>query len=648
MKTTVPTFNSDPTGFASYVTSVGWWVQAAQAEPGKMGVVLAMHLTGTAFQAAQSMSQADLLEATAAAPEASKAVGFPDGCEVPRGVCALISALNAAGFRFSPAEVASASLKTFEDCRRRPDERMADFVFRFDLARNKAMQHGLVTGDESTTAQILLLKADLSTEDRRKILGMLGSTTWSLDSVRQSLRLLFSADDAAALARAATFSIPIPRQTVNTANHHPLSNSSGSSDWRSAVEEVEVELRIPGEEVYVTRTVFIPKGLTKVAANGRRRPRWEPGCWNCGALDHFKQACPKPAVPGGHRGPVNGKVQYPVVDVVVPLPAWVCTHPFVPSHGVVPVGILDSACTSSVCGTTWLSWFETFLPEPGQLARVPQRVAFAFGRDVRTSNFYVNLPVWIQDTFHSLKVAVIPDDAASSERVLEPTKLPLLLSRDCHKTLRLVVDHVHDTAIRLENREINDDRCVLRGLPIQLVHSSGHLAIPLLLTSQRDHLPVYVTTSPMLARDSATLKKELTRLHRFYGHATDRLRDLIRRSGQESPQVRSLLTIIFQECEVCNSAGRSEPRPRACIPLAWDFQDCVSMDVFFIDSTPLLMLIDIGTRFCTVCVLTTGKSSASVIGALEQHWISIFGFPKAILADSAAETKSEEFLEYCA
>ena len=193
---------------------------------------------------------------------------------------------------------------------------MADFVFRFDLARNKAMQHGLATGDDRTTTQILLLKADLATEDRRKVLGMLGSTTVMVDAVRQSLCLLFSADDLAMAAsnRAATFSTPIPRQSVDVTHQYPLAASNSSSDWRGAVDEVEVELRLPGEEVFVTRSVFIPKGVTKVTANGKRRAHWEPGCWNCGSLDHFKHACPKPIVQGAHRhgaAPVNAKLQYP-------------------------------------------------------------------------------------------------------------------------------------------------------------------------------------------------------------------------------------------------------------------------------------------------------------------------------------------------
>ena len=78
-----------------------------------MGVVLAMHLTGTAFQAAQMISQANLLTATATSGDSAKTAGFPEGCEIRSGVCALITSLTAAGFRLSPAEVAFACLRNF-------------------------------------------------------------------------------------------------------------------------------------------------------------------------------------------------------------------------------------------------------------------------------------------------------------------------------------------------------------------------------------------------------------------------------------------------------------------------------------------------------------------------------------------------------
>ncbi len=57
---------------------------------------------------------------------------------VPMRVCVLITALNKAGFRQSPAEVASVTLRDFHECRRKHGNSMVDFLFRFDLARTTA------------------------------------------------------------------------------------------------------------------------------------------------------------------------------------------------------------------------------------------------------------------------------------------------------------------------------------------------------------------------------------------------------------------------------------------------------------------------------------------------------------------------------
>lgn len=68
---------------------------------------------------------------------------------------------------------------------------------------------------------------------------------------------------------------------------------------------------------------------------------------------------------------------------------------------------------------------------------------------------------------------------------------------------------------------------------------------------------------------------------------------------------------------------------------------------FWMERSPVILIIDLATRFCVGDVLRAGRSSVQVIRALESLWTSRFGFPARILSDGAGETKSREFVAYC-
>ena len=634
---TVPAFNSEATKFSDYVTNVSWWVQAAQVEPGKMGVVLAMHLSGTAFRAAQAMDQKCLVDPDPADKATLQEAGLPTSLSsgVPKGVCSLIIALNKAGFRQSPAEVSFAALREFQECRRKSGERMADFLFRFDLARTTAAKHGIETGDDATTAQLLLLKADLTAEDRRKVLGMLGSTTLTLDGVRQSIRTLFATEDD-------DFSSPGNSEVAMTATRHPLSNN-GTFDWRSCVDEVEVELRLPGEQVFATRSVFIPKSFTKTDHRSKGKKKWEPGCWTCGALDHFKSQCPKSRVQRStpqkpktvNQSEINGEFHY---DDFVLYPVWSTFSTSTPAEVALPVGYLDSACTASVCGSEWLAMYRRHLPTGCVVNEHQQRRSFSFGRDTRVSTTRVSLPIWPAGEEVRIEVSILQDG--------DGYRLPLLLSRVVHRDLGLLVDHSNSTVLQRLSYVQTGDTVTVRGRVLNVFEHSGLMALPLLCASDAaDNRHSFLVHKVC---DSGLVSK-LLHLHKFYAHPTaDRLSDLLSRAGYEvNADVRKELERITSSCTVCNMSRRPDQRPRACIPRAWDFQDCLAMDVFFVAGTAVLLVIDIATRFCLAGALPRGHSASQLIDVLESVWITRFGYPKCIAADNGAETKSAEFLAFC-
>ena len=284
-----PNFDSKPKDYGDYVTRVVWWTQSKAAEPGEMGLLLAQQLTGPAFQAVENMDQSLLVEAELVEPgitrlsttgrplddqddeddgDISIALGTPTGVLIPLGVYHLIRVLNDAGFRLSAADEAFAAHVRFQELRRGVDERMSDYIFRFDMSLAETRQHGANAGDDTTLARYLLIKADISLQDQRQAITLAGRVL-SLSAVREALRLLFATEDEQRAGsnsggtRAPATSVLATRQVA----------------LESDLVEVEMEVRFPGETAFFTRKVLLQQRKPGIKKPLTKKP-WEPGCWN--------------------------------------------------------------------------------------------------------------------------------------------------------------------------------------------------------------------------------------------------------------------------------------------------------------------------------------------------------------------------------
>jgi hypothetical protein len=108
-----------------------------------------------------------------------------------------------------------------------------------------------------------------------------------------------------------------------------------------------------------------------------------------------------------------------------------------------PVAILDSGCTLTVAGSTWISNFAVALSRLAtkqeaddvfSIAYTPSMVKLCFGRDVRTAARCAILPAWIMGHFGHIRVQVIDDVPG------EP-QLPLLLSRPDMARSKVKIDY---------------------------------------------------------------------------------------------------------------------------------------------------------------------------------------------------------------
>ena len=87
---------------------------------------------------------------------------------------------------------------------------------------------------------------------------------------------------------------------------------------------------------------------------------------------------------------------------------------------------------------------------------------------------------------------------------------------------------------------------------------------------------------------------------------------------------------------MCKWFCRAPPRPVASFPLATELNETVAMDIKFINTRPVLHLIDHATPYRRACLLSN-KKPMSVIQAVLTHWIQIFRPPIQFLTDNGGE-----------
>ena len=288
--------------------------------------------------------------------------------------------------------------------------------------------------------------------------------------------------------------------------------------------------------------------------------------------------------------------------------------------------IIDSGCTQTVCGNTWL---DTYLDTLSNKLRrstfsQPAKSHFRFGDGkLYTSDRIVTIPVQFGSQSAKLMTHVINCD------------IPLLMSRFSLKRANSHLDFLQD-------------KIMLLGEEVTLkISSSGHYCIKLINSSDRyDNTLVSQTlfTSPISSDDENSRRKVL-KLHKQFAHpSSERLKQLIQNSGVKDDKIFNLVDEISRECDICKRYRKPSPRPVVGFPLASEFNEMVAMDIKYINTVPVLHMIDHATRYSSACLLKN-KKPLTVIEAVMTHWIQIFGQPQKVLTDNGGEFVNSELLE---
>lgn len=284
--------------------------------------------------------------------------------------------------------------------------------------------------------------------------------------------------------------------------------------------------------------------------------------------------------------------------------------------------VLDSACTSTVCGRRWMDCFIQSLNDhdKSKLKSSDSAKMFKFGGGtcLKSEGAY-EIPAVIAGRNITIKTDVVDSD------------IPLLLSRTAMKKAQIKMDLENDTA------EIFGKEIALNFT------SSGHYCVPIDRTEEVEVSSVCAVKLEELSE--AERIKTLLKLHRQFAHPPEkRLVILMKDAGIWREEYRQDLQDIVKNCDICKMYSTTPPRPIVAMPMATRFNQKVAMDLKKWNNQWILHIIDMWSRL-TVSVFIDRKLSSEVIDKLMVHWIGVFGVMEAILTDNGGEFNSHEMRE---
>ena len=269
----------------------------------------------------------------------------------------------------------------------------------------------------------------------------------------------------------------------------------------------------------------------------------------------------------------------------------------------------------TVCGDQWLKNFIGSLSDEtkDQVTTEYKEMVFRFGdgRGVKATEF-TTIPIILCGKKLRLGTYVVEGD------------LPLLFSRQSLKHFGVSLD-------------IKDDKIVIGNQKQDLIVTKSGLYVADLLEA----------ATIMLCKESDE-KKMAEKLHRYFGHPSEkRLSDLVRSSDFRSKNLLKQIKEVSQKCEHCLVYQRNRSKPKTSLLSASDVNDLVGMDLKDLSTgDKMFHCIDLFSRF-SMTSLIPNKSKETIVEALFQMWVSIFGRPNVFLTDNGGEFVNQDFMDLC-
>ena len=581
-KIEVPRYKSGST-YEHFKREISAWRLVTELKPEKQGIVVAL-----------SLPEDDHLKIKEKVFEEIKVEDLnKDG-----GLDTLIAFLDKHLGR-DDLEVALEKFEDFEDYSRKSDESISQYIANFDQKYSRIRAENITLPPEILAFK-LLRRAGISRSEKLLVLTGMNYTEKDglFDQARKSLRKFVGEGSA-----------------------------GGGKDVLGLDEAIKVEPAFIAE----TRAAGGWRGGFGAGPRGRLRgggerpmnPLGRDGqpmtCKCCGSFRHFLRDCPdswentRKGKPSNFNKPKEEDAVFftgcSEQDMTVFISeAYNCA-------------VLDSACSSTVCGEKWLETFLETLSEGERRAvqRHSSSRIFKFGGGTRlhSGGEYV-LPVLLAGQRVFVRTDVVESD------------IPLLLSRETMKRAKVKLDVENDTAEIL-------------GKPVSLnVTSCGHYCVPLCedVTVEQVHA---VKLDNLAGKDR---KSALLKLHRQFAHPSrGKLEALLRDAGVWRDNFKDDIEDIYQKCFLCKQYASAIPRPVVGLPGASKFNEMVSMDLKLwregAGTRWILHMIDMYSRY-TQSVFISRKRTTDVIDAIMSNWVGVFGVMGGLLTDNGGEFTGEE------
>lgn len=343
-------------------------------------------------------------------------------------------------------------------------------------------------------------------------------------------------------------------------------------------------------------------------------------CYVCGSLFHLSTACPKNVYVNSNSEDVQKDAE---LYAVVESPAMMS----VLMTECVSYAILDTACSSTVCGVDWLKMYTQTLSEEekSSMKEVSSETTFKFGDgNVYKSIKKVKIPV-----------NIIGDKAYVAADVVDCC-IPLLFSKKSMKKAQMKLDLENDTA-------------VIHGKRVKLkCTSSGHYCLLL-----RDEKQVWKRNEEImltLGHDEKEKKKKIEKLHQQFGHPTSKkLIQVLKDAGVDDEMCFGHAEVVSNSCEICVKFKKTPSRPIVSVNMAKEFNEVVALDLkeYRKGDIYFLHMIDMATRFSKSCV-TKSKEPKEIVEKVVETWLGTgLGAPKKFLCDNGGEFANNMFLDMC-
>ena len=505
----------------------------------------------------------------------------------------------------------------FYEYRRSSGVNIIEFLVHYEFLYSKLTKLN-VTLPEGVQAYFLLKAANVSDENERLARATCGEMTY--ENMKLCIKKIFG-DPTSGGGDNGGAPLVKSEPVFQSSHLEDVNYTSGNRVWRGRGRG-----RSRGYNTSTgSRHERSSSGMTPVdkdsgSRQGRSSSRMNPvdkdgnmmKCFICGSFYHFSRFCPS------KRYGDNDEKQTKEVHITL-----FSARSDGKARGLVKEclgkALLDSACTKTVCGNTWLNMYlDTLHGDDKSLVEVLYSdTKFRFGDGVEvTSSKLVKIPAYIGH-----KKVMICTDVVSNE-------IPLLLSRSSMKKSNMILNFVNDTVSVLgEDIELE---CTV----------SGHYCIPLsntLLDIDSKFYNIVLHTTALKGLTRSEKSKKAMKLHQQFAHCSkERLIKLVKESKNfDDKEFLETLEECCDNCEFCQQTKKAPLKPIVGLSLANKFNQVVCMDLkeYKHNESWILHLIDSATRYSAACLVTT-KHQDEIIQNIYLMWISYFGHPHKFLSDN--------------